>query len=234
MLVHEISHAVLMETNGVRVGKIALEVWGGYTAPSDPNLLLWRLSPSKYFFIVISGPIANLLIAAGIWLFVFDRAAPSELVYSANAMTEFWLVMAYRINLFMGIFNLLPLFPLDGGHALRSILTAMTGVGSVAGVLSGVFSMSLGIASLRSMVAEYQHIGWQAVSDNVFLLMFGAIVVVFSGIILLEAFWSAKRELGEVTINSARKVAIVLLAIAVMATVYALHFEGYWASLPQI
>ena len=234
VLIHEISHAVLMETSGVRVGKIVLEVWGGYTSPADTNLPLWHLPPVKYFLIAVSGPAVNLLVAAGLWLVVFGGDSPQEPDYMIDEMERFWLWIAFQINLLMGIFNLVPVHPLDGGHALRSILSAITGIPSVAGVLSGTFSLSLGVAGLRIMFAEYQKMGWEGVLDKGFLFFFVVVVVVFSSIILLEAASNINRELGEVTINFVQKVAVVILTIAVMVTVYTLHFEGYWASLPQI
>ena len=234
VLIHEISHAVLMEVNGVRVGKITLELWGGYTAPADPNLLLWHLPPAKYFLIAVSGSTVNLLIAACLWLVVFGGDNPSEPDYLVNEMEGFWLWIAFKINLFMGLFNLVPIHPLDGGHALRSILSAITGIPSLAGLLSGAFSLSLGVAGLRAMLAEYQSMGWEGLLDKGFLVFIVIVVVVYSSLILLEAASNITRELSAADTNFAQKIAIALATLLVVVAVYVLHFEGYWALLSYI
>ncbi len=67
IIVHEVAHAMVMGLNGIKVAKISVEMWGGYTQPAgDDPLSLLRLPAAKYFSVAVAGPAANLLVAIGI------------------------------------------------------------------------------------------------------------------------------------------------------------------------
>jgi Zn-dependent protease len=109
VLLHELSHSWMAKRHGVGVKRIVLFPLGGGTIINSE-----QLTPKKEFIISISGPIASLAIALALWLV-------SVIVGSASAAGQFLNLLAL-INLVLGVFNILPWLPLDGGKALRSYL----------------------------------------------------------------------------------------------------------------
>jgi Zn-dependent protease len=76
--------------------------------------------PWREFLITLAGPAVNFAIAAALWgfLHVVSFPADSDPDYSVPAFATELLVW----NIWMGIFNLLPAFPMDGGRILRALL----------------------------------------------------------------------------------------------------------------
>ncbi|MGQ4548582.1 site-2 protease family protein [Dermabacteraceae bacterium P13077] len=100
VLVHELCHAGVARAGGLRVREIELNLWGGHTA-----LLGNRDKPWLDIAISLSGPASNLLIG---WVCM-------------SLGGGFFSLLGF-VNLGLGIFNLLPALPLDGGYALRALL----------------------------------------------------------------------------------------------------------------
>jgi Zn-dependent protease len=74
--------------------------------------------PRRELLITIAGPAVNFVLAALLWLVL-----PSQVELESNVVTlaDFGhLVLQW--NLLMGVFNLLPAFPMDGGRVLRALL----------------------------------------------------------------------------------------------------------------
>ena len=116
ILAHELCHALVTKLEGGNVAKITLFIFGGVAQiEEEPR------SPGRELLMAASGPLMSLLIAGSCFLAYTLMLAASP----------WWLTapLAYlaSINLFIGVFNLLPGFPLDGGRVLRSILWAITG-----------------------------------------------------------------------------------------------------------
>lgn len=114
VLLHELGHAYLALRSGVPVRQVTLFIFGGVA-----QITREPATPGAEFRIAIAGPAVSLALAAVFGgLYLLDRqipllAAPSE-----------WLA---RINLMLGLFNLIPGFPLDGGRVLRAIAWKRTG-----------------------------------------------------------------------------------------------------------
>jgi Zn-dependent protease/CBS domain-containing protein len=110
VLLHELAHSLVALRFRIPVRGITLFVLGGVS-----QLAHDAPSPRAEFLIALAGPLASLAIAglaaAGFWLL----HGQSELI----ATICFWL--AY-VNLPLGLFNLLPGFPLDGGRLLRALV----------------------------------------------------------------------------------------------------------------
>ncbi len=111
VLVHELAHSVLARGRGLPVHSITLFVFGGV------SMLGGEARRAKdEFWIAIVGPLTSFVVAAvafAVWLVA--RALEAEVV---RAMAGY----LASINLSVGIFNLLPGFPLDGGRVLRSLV----------------------------------------------------------------------------------------------------------------
>lgn len=113
VLAHELSHAVVARRFGLRVRDITLFIFGGAaTLEGDPK------RPLDEALIAAAGPLASL--AIGIVLSVADAAIEQEQVGAIVG----WL--GY-INISLGLFNLIPGFPMDGGRILHAILWRVRG-----------------------------------------------------------------------------------------------------------
>jgi Zn-dependent protease/CBS domain-containing protein len=120
---HELGHSMQALKFGVRVRDITLMPMGGLAQmeeiPEDPN---------KELRIAIAGPLVNFgiaifLIAIGALLNTRALLSYSEL--SAALGSASWSgLLAYltSANLMLGLFNLLPAYPMDGGRILRALL----------------------------------------------------------------------------------------------------------------
>lgn len=113
VLLHEFSHAIVAQRHGMEVPSITLFIFGGIS-----NLGGELRSPGEEFRIAIAGPLASwgLALLFGLaWLVLRD---------SDLASVPRYLIL---INAALGLFNLLPGFPLDGGRVVRSLIWARTG-----------------------------------------------------------------------------------------------------------
>jgi Zn-dependent protease len=109
ILLHEMSHSVVARRYGIPVPGITLFVFGGVsTLGKEPA------SARQEFWIAIVGPLTSVLIAIVLGIAYFPL---HELDHGAAAISS---NLAF-INLAIGIFNLVPGFPLDGGRVLRSL-----------------------------------------------------------------------------------------------------------------
>jgi len=109
VLVHELSHSYIAKKNGLPIGRITLFFFGGVSEmteePQDPGLEV-RMAAA--------GPLMSFLIAGvlgGFWYLVGLTGAPVAVTATLG--------YGALINAVLGIFNLVPAFPLDGGRVLR-------------------------------------------------------------------------------------------------------------------
>jgi len=128
VIVHELAHALVAMAHGMRVRDITLFLFGGVS-----NIEHEPPSPRAEFLMAIAGPIAS--VALGIAALVAGAlvmVVPPELMDQPAALLEhlgpvatllFWLG---PVNIVVGLFNLIPGFPLDGGRVLRAALWAAT------------------------------------------------------------------------------------------------------------
>jgi Zn-dependent protease/CBS domain-containing protein len=113
VLAHELSHAVAARRFGVKISAITLFVFGGAASmESEPE------RPRDEALIAAAGPVASLLIGAVLWL--IDVVVQQEQIAALVGWLGF-------INLTLGIFNLVPGFPMDGGRILRAALWRIRG-----------------------------------------------------------------------------------------------------------
>jgi Zn-dependent protease len=118
IVLHELAHAAVARLSDIPVRGITLFALGGIAEIEKE-----ASTPAREFWIAIAGPSMSFAIGFGCRL-VADAIHLSPPGASAAAAALLgWL--AY-INLNLGLFNLIPGFPLDGGRVLRSILWAIT------------------------------------------------------------------------------------------------------------
>ncbi len=115
VLFHELAHSLVALKQGERVDSVTLFILGGVAAiHGEPE------EPLKEFAMAVVGPIASFVLAAVFFILSFFLFTVSEPL-SASAS---YLAL---LNIVLGVFNLLPGFPMDGGRVFRSILWKATG-----------------------------------------------------------------------------------------------------------
>ncbi len=117
VLAHELSHSLRAKKYGIRVPEITLYPIGGVASmqriPREP----WQ-----EFTISIVGPLSNFVMALVLYFPLYiilgreNLFSPSLESWPRTFANLFW------INPVLGIFNLIPAFPMDGGRILRAIL----------------------------------------------------------------------------------------------------------------
>ena len=120
IVVHELSHAMVAKSRGLPVRSITLFALGG-VAEIEKD----APDAKTEFWLGIIGPLTSLVIGAiclGI-LYAFGWTPPE---FPKTPMLAMLMWLGY-INVMLGIFNLVPGFPLDGGRVLRAIAWWITG-----------------------------------------------------------------------------------------------------------
>lgn len=135
ILIHELGHALWMRRFGARVG-IMLYAFGGLAMP-DRGFARWR-----GIVVSLAGPVvqilAGLLVSRLLGLFALQ---PSWWVLALSFFTF--------VSIYWGFLNLLPIYPMDGGHILAHLLGPRRArvtytVGMVLAVLLAVFMLTRG------------------------------------------------------------------------------------------
>jgi len=114
VLVHELSHSVVARGYGLPVRRILLYPLGGFSEiEQEPQ------TPGREFLVSAAGPALSLLLAAG--------GYGLRYVVSAGTIGGTLVAQLMWANLVVGVFNLLPGLPLDGGRMLRAVIWKVTG-----------------------------------------------------------------------------------------------------------
>jgi len=146
ILAHEFGHALTARRFGIRTQSIALHIFGGVARlTAEPR------TPRHELLIAAAGPAVSLALAAA--FFVIDAVIPAETTL-AFAVIDWTANQLWWANLILGIFNLVPGFPLDGGRILRAVMwqrrrswSQGTRIAARAGAIVGAVMMGLGAAS---------------------------------------------------------------------------------------
>ncbi len=112
VLVHEISHGLAGQALGQPPVSYTLTLWGGYTSFKIPST-----RPGTMALVAVAGPVANLAFAG-----ILTGVA---LLLPAAVAAFVWPMV--WVNLFMGLFNLAPGLPMDGGQLVHALAWKVTG-----------------------------------------------------------------------------------------------------------
>lgn len=114
VLGHELAHSIVATRQGLPVQSITLFVFGGVSEiQEEPR------TAGDEFRMAVVGPVTSLVLGAifyGLFLALQPASGPAAVVAQYLGI----------INLALGVFNLIPGFPLDGGRVLRAILWGAT------------------------------------------------------------------------------------------------------------
>jgi Zn-dependent protease/CBS domain-containing protein len=117
LLAHELAHSVVAMRRGVKVEGITLWLFGGVSRFSSDTA-----SPGAQALITFVGPLTSLVL--GVLFYLVAVVAGGGAHPGLLSATLAWL--GY-INISLGVFNLVPAFPLDGGRLLQSLIWLRTG-----------------------------------------------------------------------------------------------------------
>ena len=102
VLIHELAHAWMANQKGYQVYGVSIDMLSG-AASIDSNMHDRDSIP-----IVAAGPISTLILCLGSYF--LEPFIPSSFI-----------TYMFNINLFLFIFNILPIYPMDGGQIVRSL-----------------------------------------------------------------------------------------------------------------
>ena len=143
LLAHELAHAVVARRSGIEVTGITLWLFGGVASLSREPA-----TPAADLRIAAAGPAASLALAGlfGAGSLAVEATSAPHILASVTG----WLA---GVNLILGLFNLIPGAPLDGGRVLRAIVWRLRGdrhqaalVATSAGTVVGYGLIGLGLA----------------------------------------------------------------------------------------
>jgi Zn-dependent protease len=128
VLAHELAHSLVARAQGVPVRNITLFMFGGVS-----NIQKEPVSPLNEFLVAIVGPLTSfvlgglflLLGSGGLVLNSVSATNMNELLSQLGPANTIFLWLG-SVNILVGLFNLIPGFPLDGGRVVRSILWGIT------------------------------------------------------------------------------------------------------------
>ena len=186
VLLHELAHSLVARRRGMPVNSIVLFILGGVSnLEEEPD------KPSAEFTMAIVGPVTSIVLAAVFWGIACAVAGSllgfNDIINGNNLNTPVGAVIGYLafINLFLGIFNLIPGFPLDGGRVLRSIIWDST----------GNLVRATNIASITG-----QFIGWAMIGVGIYLIFTVSFItglwLVFIGWFLNSSADASRKEVS--------------------------------------
>jgi Zn-dependent protease/CBS domain-containing protein len=140
VLLHELGHSLVAQSQGIKVNSITLFFFGGIAAIEEESK-----TPGKAFQVAIAGPVVSIV------LFLLLRLLST--VIDDTTLLSFMVRDLARINIVVALFNLIPGLPLDGGQVLKAAIWKITGDrfqavhwAAKAGQILGYCAISLGFA----------------------------------------------------------------------------------------
>jgi len=155
VLLHELGHSLVARSQGIKVNSITLFLFGGVASIDQESK-----TPGQAFQVAIAGPAVSFVLFALLGAVLF--AVPDQ----SNPISVMAGNLAF-VNLFLGLFNLLPGLPLDGGQILKAAVWKATGSrfkgvhwAARSGKALGWFAILFGIMTFTSGGLWLALIGW--------------------------------------------------------------------------
>jgi Zn-dependent protease len=152
VLLHEFGHALACRSVGGLANEIVLWPFGGVayaSPPPRPGATLWTIA---------AGPLVNVILfpilSALVWM--GGSVDVSQDLY-------YFIIMIWKINLGLLCFNMLPVYPLDGGQILRALLWFPLGRARSQLIATGIGFMGaagLALVAILLVPTDVQQAGW--------------------------------------------------------------------------
>ncbi|MBK1833079.1 site-2 protease family protein [Roseibacillus ishigakijimensis] len=153
VLVHELGHALTIRKFGAPT-EIVLQAFGGFaTYPRN------RFNRKQDFLVTAAGPAIQIALGLLIGLLAYQGGLP-------NSMGLYFLQMLAIISIVWAVFNLLPIFPLDGGQMLKALLgpkcqKVTYGIGLAIAVGAGLLGLMGGLILVTLFMALFAYQNFQ-------------------------------------------------------------------------
>ena len=170
VLLHELGHSLVALSQGINVNSITLFLFGGVAAIEKESE-----NPIGAFWVAIAGPMVSLGLSIVLFGLCYSLPSPENLDLIGR-LAVYMMKDTARINLVLGIFNLIPGLPLDGGQVLKAIIWKWKG-----DRLTGV----------RWAAASGQLIGWLGITFGLFLILLTGSL---SGLWIVFIGWFVRRN----------------------------------------
>ncbi|MGH9866662.1 MAG: site-2 protease family protein [Candidatus Polarisedimenticolia bacterium] len=172
VLFHEMSHSIVARRHGVMVRRITLFIFGGVS-----HLERESPDPAVEVRIAAAGPLASFALGGLFLALASVGPDPRASIWSGAA------AHLGMLNIALGVFNMLPGFPLDGGRVLRAWFWGRSGDR---------------VAATRSAAAWGRALGWVLIGAGALGALSGRFVeglwMVFIGMFLREAAGAEQRQ----------------------------------------
>jgi Zn-dependent protease len=178
VLAHEASHAVMAKRYGLPVSHITLQFFGGMTAiDGEPE------TPRQEFWISVVGPLSSLGVAV--------VAFVAHLVVTDGLIGLAFTGLAWT-NLLVGIVNLVPGLPLDGGRVLKAVVWGVSGDTHRGTIVAGWVGRGVAVAAIF----------WPFFTAQVFGGRPSVVDFVFAGVIAVFLWSGASASLESARVRS--------------------------------
>ncbi len=121
VVLHELGHSLAARRYGIQTRSITIFPIGGVA-----SLEKIPEKPQQELVVAFAGPLVNILIAIGLWLFLSLTGEMHLNVEDVEEMTHInggnFLLSLLIVNIMLVVFNMIPAFPMDGGRVLRAFL----------------------------------------------------------------------------------------------------------------
>lgn len=145
ILFHEFAHIAVANKYGLPCKQVYLHAFGGAAAIEGLEHYERERKPYEEFWIAFAGPFSSFLLA--VIFFVGLVLMPSGPTYLGKAWFYF-----VKVNIVIGVFNLIPVYPIDGGRMIRSIFNQKR---DLLGATKYAYSISLVVGTFLSAWALY-------------------------------------------------------------------------------
>lgn len=163
IILHELGHTLTARHFGIRTRDIILLPIGGVA-----RMQRMPARPVQELLVAGAGPAINLVLALACFLMLYARGGAAALPDPPSVRGDVLAWLAW-INLTLGLFNLLPAFPMDGGRVLRALLALR---------LDYLRATDIAAAIGRGFAATLVFVG---LLDNPLLVLVGAFVWIGAG-----------------------------------------------------
>jgi Zn-dependent protease len=168
ILLHELGHMFAAKKFGARTNSITLHCYGGLAAINTNDWPALLNKPRRSLLVWLAGPMVNIVLAGLIFILFRPFGLRSPLIDHPTLLRYF--AYLFDVNVVLAVFNLMPVFPLDGGGALYSVLrmittkarairiTSVVGIiGSIGFIIGAVFLKApmLGFIGVMALLASY-------------------------------------------------------------------------------